>query len=90
VADATWLGQLLLELHASLRRSIVVFCDNVNTVYMSSNPDHHQRTKHIKTDLHFVRGQVALGHVKVLHVPTGSQYANIFTKRPSFHGLHKV
>jgi hypothetical protein len=27
-----------------------------------------------------VRDQVALGHVKALHVPTSSQYANIFTK----------
>jgi hypothetical protein len=27
-----------------------------------------------------VRDQVALDHVKVLHVPTSSQYADIFTK----------
>jgi hypothetical protein len=40
----------------------------------------HQRTKHVEIDLHFVREKVALGHVRVLHVPTTSQYANIFTK----------
>jgi hypothetical protein len=27
-----------------------------------------------------VRDQVALGHVEVFHVPTSSQYADIFTK----------
>jgi hypothetical protein len=37
---------------------------------MSSNPVHHQRTKHIEIDIHFVREKVALGHVCVLHVPT--------------------
>jgi hypothetical protein len=58
----------------------MVFCDNISTVYMSSNPVQHQLTKHIEIDLHFVRDQVALGHVKVLHVPTSSQYADIFTK----------
>jgi hypothetical protein len=82
VAEISWLRQLLLELHAPLQRATVVLCDNVSAVYMSSNPVQHQRTKHIEIDLHFVRDQVALGHVnvKVLHVPTSSQYADIFTK----------
>jgi len=47
---------------------------------MSSNPVQHQRTKHIEIDLHFVREKVALGDVHILHVPTTSQYAKIFTK----------
>jgi hypothetical protein len=40
----------------------------------------HQRTKHVKIDLHFVRDRVAIGDVRVLHVPTTSQFADIFTK----------
>jgi len=47
---------------------------------MSSNPIQHQRTKHIEIDLHFVQERVALGAVRVLHVPTTSQFADIFTK----------
>ena len=47
---------------------------------MSANPVQHQRTKHIEIDLHFVRERVALGAVRVLHVPTTSQFADIFTK----------
>ena len=35
---------------------------------------------HIEIDLHFVRERVALGAVRVLHVPTTSQFADIFTK----------
>jgi hypothetical protein len=80
VAEVSWLCQLLQELHTPFRRATVVFCDNVSAVYMSSNPVQHQRTKHIEIDLHFVRDQVALGHIKVLHVPTTSQYADVFTK----------
>jgi hypothetical protein len=30
--------------------------------------------------LHFVRERVALGHVRVLHVPTTFQYTDVFTK----------
>jgi hypothetical protein len=34
----------------------------------------------VEIDLHFVRDHVALGEVRVLHVPITSQYADIFTK----------
>jgi hypothetical protein len=34
----------------------------------------------VEIDLHFVRERVALGDVRVLHVPTTSQFADIFTK----------
>jgi hypothetical protein len=57
-----------------------VYCDNVSAVYLSTNPVQHQRTKHVEIDLHFVRDRVALGEVRVLHVPTTSQYADIFIK----------
>ncbi|WVZ81045.1 hypothetical protein U9M48_028472 [Paspalum notatum var. saurae] len=80
VAKVSWLCQLLQELHAPLRRSTLVYCDNISTVYMASNPIQHQHTKHIEIDLHFVRDRVALGEVRVLHVPTSLQYADIFTK----------
>ena len=80
VAEATWLRQLLLELHAPPQRASLVYCDNISAVYMSSNPVQHQRTKHIEIDLHFVRERVAVGDVRVMLVPTSSQYADIFTK----------
>jgi hypothetical protein len=57
-----------------------VYCDNISAVYMTSNPVQHQRTKHIEIDLHFIREQVVIGDLRALHVPTTSQYADIFTK----------
>jgi len=80
VAEATWLQQLLQELHVPSRRASLVYCDNISAVYMSSNPIQHQRTKHIEIDLHFVRERVAIGAVRVMHVPTSAQYADIYTK----------
>jgi len=80
VAETCWLHQLLQELHAPLPQSTLVYCDNVSAVYLSTNPVQHQRTKHVEIDLHFVRERVAIGDVRVLHVPTTSQFADIFTK----------
>jgi hypothetical protein len=80
VSEATWLRQLLLELHQPLQCATVVYCDNMSVVYLSTNSVQHQRTKHIEIDLHFVRERVPAGVVRVLHVPTTSQFADIFTK----------
>jgi hypothetical protein len=54
VAKASWLWQLLQELHFYPTRSTVVFCDNISFVYLSTIPVQHQRTKHDEVDLHFV------------------------------------
>ena len=49
-------------------------------MYLSANPVQHRRMKHIELDIHFVREKVALGVVRVLHVPSKFQFADIFTK----------
>ena len=70
----------MAELHSPLAKSTLIYCDNVSAVYLSTNPVQHQRTKHVEIDLHFVRDRVAIGDVRVLYVPTTSQFADIFTK----------
>ncbi|KAJ9551935.1 hypothetical protein OSB04_015980 [Centaurea solstitialis] len=80
VAETSWIRNLLLELRCPTSKATIVYCDNVSAVYMSSNLVQHQRTKHIEIDIHFVRDKVALGHIRVLHVPSTAQYADIFTK----------
>ena len=38
VTEASWMCQLLHELHSPLQRATLVYCDNVNAVYLSTNP----------------------------------------------------
>ncbi|XP_048501649.1 uncharacterized mitochondrial protein AtMg00810-like [Beta vulgaris subsp. vulgaris] len=80
VSDTCWLRNLLLELHCPVQKATLVYCDNVSAIYLSGNPVKHQRTKHIEMDIHFVREKVARGEVRVLHVPSRYQIADIFTK----------
>ncbi|GKE17351.1 ribonuclease H-like domain-containing protein, partial [Tanacetum coccineum] len=77
-----------LQLYISATTSLVGYKDadwagypfTRSTVYMSANPVQYQRTKHIEIDIHFVRDMVTAGQVRVLHVPSCFQYADIFTK----------
>lgn len=80
VAETCWIRNLLLEMHCPMKTATLVFCDNISSVYLSNNPVQHQRIKHIEIDLHFVREKVALGQVKVIHVPSSLQFADIFKK----------
>jgi hypothetical protein len=88
VAECTWLQHLLDELHHGVRQATIVYYDNVSSVYMAQNPVHHRQTKHIELDIHLVREKVALGELRVTHVPSDKQFADIFIKGlPS--ALHK-
>jgi hypothetical protein len=80
VVEDCWLRQLPQELHAPLMKSTLIYCDNVSAVYLSTNPIQHQRTKHVEIGLHFVWERMAIGDVRVLHVPTTSQFTDIFMK----------
>ncbi|GJY06086.1 ribonuclease H-like domain-containing protein [Tanacetum coccineum] len=82
-----FLGDNLLTWSSKRQDTLVCFTvPELNTaglriaVYMSANPIQHQRTKHIEIDIYFVRDKVAACHVRVLHVPSRFQYADIITK----------
>ncbi|GJR97541.1 ribonuclease H-like domain-containing protein [Tanacetum coccineum] len=80
VAETCWLRNLLRKLHTLLFSAMLIYCDNVSAVYLSSDPVQHQRMMNIEIDIHFVHDLVAAGQVRVLHGPSRYQYADIFTK----------
>jgi hypothetical protein len=74
VAKTCWLCSLLQELQRPIDSATIIYCDNVSAVYLSANPVQHRRTKHIELDIHFIRKKVALGALRVLHIPSSSQF----------------
>lgn len=80
VSESCWLRNLLVKLHCPVHKATLVYSYNVSAIYLSGNPVQLQRTKHIDMDIHFVREKVARGQVRVLHVPSRYQIADIFTK----------
>jgi hypothetical protein len=68
MVECCWLLQLFQEPHVPLASATIVYCHNVNVVYIAAKLVHHRCTKHIEIDIHFVRKKVALGQVWVLCV----------------------
>jgi len=56
-AEVVWLQSLLCELGIPQSPQIVL-CDNLGTTYLSINPIHHSRSKHVEIDNYFVRDYV--------------------------------
>jgi hypothetical protein len=55
-------------------------CDNTSDISVAENPVLHSRTKHIEVRYHFLRDNVEIGNIDLIHVLTEKQLADILTK----------
>ena len=79
-AELLWLKQLIIDLHALITQPPMLLCDNVTAIFMGKNPVISTRSKHITLDFHFIREQIESGALKICHVSSVDQLADIFTK----------
>lgn len=78
--SVVWIAQLFKELGIKNGTPISLKCDNQAALSIAVNPVHHERTKHVGVDCHFVRDKVTQGVIKPKYVPTQAQLADILTK----------
>ncbi|KAL8155424.1 hypothetical protein AgCh_000710 [Apium graveolens] len=89
-AELMWVQNLLSELGISIPHVPTLFSDNTWATYVCANPVFHSRMKHVALDYHFIREQVQQKLLRVHHISTKDQLADILTKplpRIQFHHL---
>ncbi|GMI70512.1 hypothetical protein HRI_000720500 [Hibiscus trionum] len=80
ICEGMWLQRLMGELKLSYTKPITLYCDNQAAVSIAHNPVHHDRTKHVEIDRHFITEKINKGEVCVSYLPTRQQVADVLTK----------
>lgn len=90
ICEGIWIQRLLAELKLEGYEVVELKCDNQAAISIAKNPVHHDRTKHVEVDRHFISEKIEKGTLKLGYVPSHSRVADILTKalfRPTFKDL---
>ncbi|KAE8658519.1 Beta-adaptin-like protein B [Hibiscus syriacus] len=80
ICEGIWLQKLLTELGLCANKCFELQSDSKSAISIAKNPVHHDQTKHVEIDKHFISEKVNGGSVKLNYVSTKNQLADILTK----------
>ena len=80
IGEVIWIKMLLQELSIESETPLQVYCDNQAVISISHNPIHHDSTKHVEVDRHFIKEKIDDRTISVTYVPTTQQTMDILTK----------
>ena len=78
--EIVWLRNLFSKLFEHVLDTTVIYCDNQSGIRLSENLVFHDRSKHIDIKCHFIRDMVQRGAIRLHHIRTDEQVADILTK----------
>jgi len=78
--EAIWLRKLFGELFDQVLHTTVIYCDKKSRICLEENPIFHDKSKHIEIWYHYIWDMVQRGVVRIHHISTNEQIADILTK----------
>ena len=65
VCEFIWIRRVMEELKIRYEEPIHLYCDNKSTISIAHNPVHHDRTKHVEVDRHFIKEKLDGGMISI-------------------------
>ena len=78
--ELKWMRTLLGEFGYQFDNPSTLCIDNMSSIFVSKNPEHHGRMKHLDIKFHWLRENVERKIINPKHVGTNDQIADILTK----------
>ncbi|KAE8672148.1 Protein ARABIDILLO 2 [Hibiscus syriacus] len=69
ICEGIWIQLLMGELKVLYTRPIKMYCDNQAVVSITHNPLHHDHTKHVEIDRHFIKERINSGELYITYLP---------------------
>ena len=75
IYEGLWIKRMLEELKIGVHQPMQFFSDNKAALEISQNPVlvHHNRTKHVEVDWHFIKEKIESRVLDISYMPTKEQ-----------------
>ena len=83
--EIVWILYFLKDIGVNHDKEALLFYDSQAALHIGSNPVFHVRTKHIEIDCHVVRNKVLEKVIKLNHVRSNCQLADLLTNALSYN-----
>ncbi|RVW56768.1 Retrovirus-related Pol polyprotein from transposon RE1 [Vitis vinifera] len=80
ICEGIWIKRVLSELGQTSSSPILMMCDNQAAISIAKNPVHHDRTKHVEIDRHFITEKIFTCVSEPRLESTKGTYANEWSK----------
>jgi len=81
ICELLWIRNLMQELLVEQTNAMKLYCDSKAACDIAHNLVQHDRTKHVEVDRYFIKEKLEEKIIKVLHIRSQEQFANILTKK---------
>ncbi len=80
VKEGLWIEKIHHEVFCKEKPYLQLFADNQPSIHIAEGESHHGKSKHIDIRYMMFTEQVRNGTVKIVHCPTDTMVADVFTK----------